>query len=441
MVSPYPKPLPLPPSPGSAAVPFPSDNQGWWGTPANDNRKVPRPPAPANDNWPKLPDRGMRIPTTIPAYVFGSALAALWVIRPGQLPGQNVPADWGSDWGRYECPNPGGPWNATSATAYAPGWPGSYPGGTSQSYCISGQFITEGPGIASSKGYYYKYGPNPNNYSHVVSYRRIAGSSAAYGPDPVWVPPQWIRNPKGDPSTPIVAPRINPYPRPLPNPGFRGNPWTAPTPLPPPGHPPLSEQPSNHGDPDTGPGPAPNAPGQPAPLPNPEPPPPRTKERKVALRYMGAYLTVGKKWGDLTEVMDFVDAVHKAMDPECRARPVWVPGSGKPPNRTGRPRPKIDKYGKVKGANYNWQRVPARGPNGGIYYKWQKAPGYYRPPSLLEKMNAVYTRFDCVDIAEALMNIAGNQLEDWLIGNANKPLGAASKKDNRPLGYGTGSAL
>lgn len=364
------------------------------------------------------------------------------MIRPNQTPGYHTAPDW-PEWKKYECPNPGGPWNATSAQAYTPGWPGG--GGISNSYCIAAQFITEGPGAATAKGYYYKYGPDANDYSHVVSYRRNTGSSAGYGEDPVWNPPQWVHAPQKGPAI-VTAPRVAPNPMPAAWPGFGGAPRVQPDILPPPGHPPLSDQPGRPRPPRPNP-PRPNPDNRPNPRPNPEPqpnprperPPPKTKERKAALRSLGTYLTLGRRWGQITEGMDFLNAVHGALDYECQAKPQWVGADTavKSDRRLNRPRAKI-RDGRVKGANYNWRRVKVRGPNGGFYWKWVRENGYYRPPTVAEKMAAVYQNANCIDIAKAIQNIIENQVEDHLIGKANKPLGDASRKDMRPIGYGTG---
>ena len=131
--------------------------------------------------------------------------------------------------------------------------------------------------------------------------------------------------------------------------------------------------------------------------------------------------------GFVTETEDLLDAFHKSLKKGCgkgvshknqsaKAKPVWEAG----------------------GDTYRWKRIWT-----GKYSKWVREKGQYRAPSYLEKWDAVYANFDCVDLGAFWDNYIDNQAEDALFGTASKDDAEASKR-TRPgirIGIGTGPAL
>lgn len=431
MVSAYPMPKPGITVPKGPDIPRPLP------TPANDN--FPRMPAPANDNWPRAPVSNK--PNIRPRPGLGRWGRVLTYIELGMIlyyTWEDIGTTWAVSawpgWNMWQCPQPGGGPMVGPRNAYTPGYPSLVNAGVNNANCISGQYV--GTGSPLAVGYYAKYGPAANNHSHIVSYRRER-PAIPLGPAPTHIE-EWVVRTHAQ-SVTITAPQFIPlglpqWGAPQPWPGFGGDPWSAPSPLPPPGHPPLRGDGSNPNKPSNPPAPEPGGNPAPSPVPvpggNPQPPGPNVKERKVRVKLYGVYQAVGRAWGFATEAGDAVDAVHDALANHCKAKPVWVPTDRPSSGNIGiRQRQGIRKRGAL-----NWRWKPGKG--------WVRENGYYRAPTLVEKSNAVYKNFECVDIGKAIENLAKDQLEDFLIGKIGEQLKKASKrKKGLPLGYGTGPAL
>ena len=310
-------------------------------------------------------------------------------------------------WQEFICPNvPGG------GTVVGPRTTGyAIVPGSSASNCIGGQNVS-GTGTNLRRSWWTKMGPASNTHAHIITFKRNGASITPYPelnvlpqgrPYPV-VDPDWLvfpgraiwywpgASPMGHP-VPDVGPLHWPVRgpdgnvRPLPGVGNEGY---------------FAEQPSNQ--PDSPPAPDKGPSKGPLPEPFPEKPPKGMKEKKVRASRLVAQL--GWAYGQVTEVGDFVDSFHKAIDRECgkRAKPVWDPSL----------RPRGD-----DGRSWRWR--PG--------YGWRREVGDYRKPSLAEKASAVYRYWDCVDLTVAAQNVIWNAIEDRLYSLGSRKAKEAAMRD------------
>ena len=214
--------------------------------------------------------------------------------------------------------------------------------------------------------------------------------------------PTWANAPEGDPvihpggaplvehvplSRPWSAPRTpNPFLSPTeqstygPQPGeitLPGGAEVAPTPV---VHPPII------------PG-VPVVPGPVSPTPR-QPPGPGTSERKVRLRYRGVVRAIRFAVGTVTEYLDVLAALYGALPKQYR--------------------PGYYRLHRKDGSTY-WVK------------RWN--------PSVIQRAEAVWKHLDKIDMTDALGNIVQNEIEDQLIGRANRSI-----TRNLP-GRGVGSAV
>ena len=330
------------------------------------------------------------------------------------------------NWDEYICSSPAGGSLFTSSVTYP------IEVGVSAANCIGGQFAPVGPGTPLRIGYWQSYGPAANQNAHVASFLNSAGTATPIPelevvpqPRPVIVTDPWFREEIGpgvriepgrapvimNPVGPEVVGRPTLQPRPVPGVGGQGY---------------TSGEPSGNNRPDGLPSSGPSTNPVPRTNPNPHRPPRGVKERKVRGPY-GVYQLFGRGYGFLTEVEDLLDAFHDSLKKGCgkgvthkkqsaKAKPVWEAG----------------------GDTYRWKRIWT-----GKYSKWVRDKGQYRAPSFMEKWDAVYANFDCVDLGQFWNNYIDNQAEDHLIGSSNRDNPEASKR-LRPgvrIGIGTGPAL
>lgn len=129
-----------------------------------------------------------------------------------------------------------------------------------------------------------------------------------------------------------------------------------------------------------------------------KPPGPGDKERKVIANVRNGSL-VGWLIGTVTESIDFIEAVHKALPKDVRMH-------------------------------------------------WRKdAKGKWRPvkPAVDVMLADLYQHFDKLDLNEALKNVLIEQLQDAAVGKLGKRAQQEAKpfleKLGRPVGFGTGPAL
>lgn len=202
-----------------------------------------------------------------------------------------------------------------------------------------------------------------------------------------WTPP--LNFPRPDPwspESPSRGPRPYETPAPQPKPVPKPEPLPEPVPNPAP-RPNVVQNPFPNAPLDSWlPAPRPN--GRPQAQPKPRPPAKHEKEAKARMgRVAGA---IWGAFGPITETVDFVDVLYEAL----------------PRN--------------LKRAEYK-----KRG----------------RQPNPIERAELIYKNINQIDVGKALTGYVQNEIEDYVIGQFGKKLGEASRKDNRPIGYGAGWAL
>lgn len=205
-------------------------------------------------------------------------------------------------------------------------------------------------------------------------------------PSPVTPPLDFPRPDPWSPESPSRGPRPDETPAPQPKPAPKPEPLPEPVPNPAP-RPNVVQNPFPNAPLDSWlPAPRPN--GRPQAQPKPRPPAKHEKEAKARMgRVAGA---IWGAFGPITETVDFVDVLYEALPRNI----------------------KRDAYNK-------------RG----------------RQPNPVERAELIYANINQIDIGKALTGYVQNEIEDYIIGQFGKKLGEASRKDNRPIGYGAGWAL
>lgn len=170
----------------------------------------------------------------------------------------------------------------------------------------------------------------------------------------------------------------------------------------------------------------------------------KTKERKVRDK-LGLV-----RWAlsQTTEAFDIVDALHRALPKDCRAKPVWDP-DGVSPGRN--PYGKNDALRDKKATNkwtdpdgvvhkvYGYGFTPR-----GVAQPLDKAnQNLYRAPNPYEKAKAVYRCYERLNIGDALFYWAKAQLVDKAIGKLNRGAQRQGQRfnPNRPITWTGGPAL
>lgn len=394
-------------------------------------RPLPAPGLPV----PRLPfPPGIRLPIgPIIAAEIGFAIG-MWIFRPG---GETI-----DDYPPWE--DGGGFTRTYEEVGQCVSVPGSIKTDTTGSiYCgplradqLGGEGFTKNVGMYRTRyelnTYEDGYAPASSPYRYFLRQRwEVRGTGHANAPPPaVFGHARPVPLPMPSPAPwapeiisdfPLTAPIGNPMPFPVPTPV----PWSpSPRPRPRPNDRPqnnTNDHPADQPNPQVGP--------KPQPLPEPvRPPPPRSKERKVRVR--GASSWVHWALSQTTEAIDLVDVAHDALDPKCRAKPVWVAGPGRNFGRADATR--RDRSG------YNWRRhVNADG----RFQGWRKEIGYYRQPTPQEKAMAVYRNPDCLDIGKFLAGYTKEQIEDKFYGLLGENVSEAARRSGRPFGYEAGPAL
>lgn len=364
------------------------------------------------------------------AFGVGYALGSIIFHRPGQAAGWQInnPAGWREFIATEQC-DPAGGLRGPVPTTYA------ITQGVNANNNICFQAVPVFNPTNTARGYWVdQVGWENSRFTHIASFTRTGASGIpidpkptitaipAVAPRPQLNPDPWLREQVGGGLriNPGLSPVImNPI-----GPEVVGRPSTAPKPVPgvgPEGY--QSGEPGGKNQPGSNPSPQPNP--VPRPNPNPSRPPRNVRERKAAASRL--YGLAAGTLGFVTETEDLLDAFHKSLKKGCgkgvshknqsaKAKPVWEAG----------------------GDTYRWKRIWT-----GKYSKWVRDKGQYRAPSFLEKWDAVYANFDCVDLGAFWDNYIDNQAEDALFGTASKDDAEASKR-NRPgirIGIGTGPAL
>lgn len=161
----------------------------------------------------------------------------------------------------------------------------------------------------------------------------------------------------------------------------------------------------------------------------------RTKERKVKDK-LGL---IRRVLSQTTEVFDLVDALHKSLPKNCKARPVWAPEAVRPgANPYGRSDAQRDRQATIKD-QYGYGFTPR-----GVAIPLDRAnENLYRKPTPYEKARAVYKCMDKVDIETALYEWAKSQLVDKIVGKANRKAQRETRRfnPNRPISWIGGPAL
>lgn len=147
-----------------------------------------------------------------------------------------------------------------------------------------------------------------------------------------------------------------------------------------------------------------------------QPPPKDTKERKFIVAVRGIVDVIANI---VTESVDGLDAIWESIPEALRPGMHWKSG--------------------YKNAAGKWVKThtdPGNGPG-----KWVR----HWNPSPQEKAEWIYNHYNDVDVKDALENIAKNEIQDSLIGGANKRVTKAwqpwYRRSRRMHGFGTGPIL
>lgn len=410
---------------------------------------IQRPPTPANDNF-KLPHVKRPAFTLVPAN--DNVRLPPWGNAVLQVPKHFIrasPLRYALDIisiGRFLMMRPTGQtaWDADDWVGYGHNGCGGH--GHTLEHMLS-HLEAIGTGFAANCSFQWNIAQQVDAKGHMVGfegtragnlramYRNVNGRLqlcqivTAPGLDPTYpwpeLKPVWE-------AVPMPHPMIRPYPASNPWAQPQGLPLPMPIPAPAPWARPRQKpefMPGEHTY--SGPRPAPRPRNNPtvmvrgAPSPasqsgtniRPRPPGPGVKERKMTIRIGGA---AGWIINGITEGIDFIDALHDALDENCKAKPKWKsgdrPGFGKP------------RAGEQSG---HW-RTAAGGAR--VY-------GYWQASTPLERAEAVYKNIECLNLGKAFQNLLHEQLEDFAYGQLGRKLGQGASRGIRPVGFQTGTAL
>ena len=143
--------------------------------------------------------------------------------------------------------------------------------------------------------------------------------------------------------------------------------------------------------------------GEPPQPPNPKPPRPGTKERKGVLTVSGT--VAGDILNLVTESLDLLECLHKALPHEFRAKPRWMPGRHGP----------------------GWGNRELRG-------EWVQA-------NPADQFRAVWDNLHRVDLDKFMKCVVQNQLQDMLWGKAGELTKRANQLSDKFAGFEFGPAL
>lgn len=376
---------------------------------ANDNFKVP---LAANDNF-RLKGMPWGLAEGVAKRGFSTAIKRQWawlvadaVINNARAINNRHRPQSMAGWNAAECLD--GTWEflALGSTYCGPlGWPDvTFVPGVNEvadifgfwNAQIHGYRVVEDTGLPALGTVFTRWGIAPNETPIQIVNASMRPSYQILARVPAWKNvPSWLPNWNPD-ALPVAAPA----------PAVRPVPWHV-----------VPQLPSSKPQGAPGKLPARGNNVDPKPVPRPDVLPKRpwkpVKETKAAVKWLGAFLNP-VNW--ITESADAIEAVHKALPRELRAKPVWVPAECGKRVYTARGWRRTDQYADV-------------------------GCGYFRASNPWEKAVAVYANWEKVDLGKALTNLVENQLEDYIIGKIGSVVGKASRKAGRPIGYQAGDAF